>query len=158
MSDFGRNDPRQMPVHFFYRALRIDYRTAVRADVERQNCSICPRYWYVEATFSCENCAVEFTFSAAEQKAWYEDYGFWIDSLPKRCLACRHKLRELKSVRQEYDQTVAQVLQTGDLEAMKHLARVIDQLYEIGGELPPRINQNRRRLANQISRADRGAV
>jgi hypothetical protein len=147
-----------MPVHFFYRSLRVDYGTAVRADFEKQNCSICPRYWYVDATFPCGRCGAEFTFSAAEQRVWYEDYGFWIDALPTHCLDCRRKLRELKAVRQEYDQSVAQVLQTGDLEARKRLASVIDQLYEMGGELPPRINENRRRLANHISRADQGAA
>src|SRR3990172_474214 len=105
MSDFGRNDPREMPVHFFYRSLRLDYGTAVRADFERQNCSICPRYWYVNATFPCGHCGAEFTFSAAEQRVWYEDYGFWIDALPRHCLGCRRKLRELKAVRQEYDQS-----------------------------------------------------
>ena len=158
MSDFGRNDPREMPVHFFYRSLRVDYGTAIRSDVEKQNCSICPRYWYVDATFPCERCGAEFTFSAAEQRVWYEDYGFWIDSLPTHCVRCRRELRELKPVRQEYDRSVAQVLQTGDLEAKKRLASVIDQIYEAAGELPPRINENRRRLANQISKAEDGST
>jgi Probable zinc-ribbon domain len=153
MIDFGRNNPREMPAHLFYRSLRIDYSTAVRADFERQNCSICPRYWYVDATFPCERCGAKFTFSAEEQRVWYEDYGFWIDSLPTHCLDCRRQLRELKGVRQEYDRSVARVLRTGDLEAKKRLAGVIDRLYEIGGELPPRINQTRRRLANQIAKA-----
>src|SRR5262245_23893932 len=27
--DFGRGDPREMPAHFFYRSLRIDYGSAV---------------------------------------------------------------------------------------------------------------------------------
>ena len=66
--------------------------------------------------------------------------------------------RELKPVRQEYDRSVAQVLQTGDLEAKKRLASVIDQIYEAAGELPPRINENRRRLANQISKAEDGST
>jgi hypothetical protein len=39
MSGFGRDDPCQMPSHFFYHALRLDYDTAVRAPTERQNCS-----------------------------------------------------------------------------------------------------------------------
>ena len=30
--DFGRHDPREMPAHFFYRSLRIEYGSAVRAD------------------------------------------------------------------------------------------------------------------------------
>jgi len=123
MSGFGNDDPRKMPAHFFYRSLRVDYETAVQADTDKQNCSICPRYWYVDTTFRCDRCGAEFSFSAAEQRAWYEDYGFWVDSRPRHCLACRQDLRTLK-----------------------------------GGELPPRINENRRLLANQIARAEEGAA
>jgi hypothetical protein len=158
MSDFGRDNPREIPLHLFFGSLRIDYDTAVRAETERQNCSICPRYWYVDAVFPCARCGAEFTFTAAEQRVWYEDYGFWIDSLPKHCLACRRQLRTLKAARQQYDQGVAQALQTGDLDAKKRLAGVIDELYELGGDLPPRINENRRRLANQIARLEQRAV
>jgi hypothetical protein len=154
MSGFGIDDPREMPVHFFYRSLRINYETAVRADPGNQNCSICPRYWYVDVVFRCDRCGAEFVFSAAEQRLWYEDYGFWVDSVPAHCLSCRRELRNLKAVREEYDQSVALVLEHGDLESKKRLAGVIDQLYELGGELPPRINENRRRLANQIARAE----
>jgi hypothetical protein len=153
LSAFGRDDPREMPPHFFYGALRLDYQKASRARTERQNCSICPRYWYLDALFRCERCGADFTFSAAEQQTWYEDYGFWVDSLPKCCLACRKALRTLKTVRQEYDRTVESALRRGDLESKKRLAAVIDQLYELGGELPPRINEHRRQLANQIARA-----
>ena len=154
MSDFGRDDPREMPAHLFHRSLRVNYQTAVRSNPDKQNCSICPRYWYVDANFPCDRCRAEFTFSAAEQRAWYEDYGFWIDSLPRHCLRCRHDLRRLRAVRQEYDGSVAEVLRGGELESVIQLAGVIDQLYEFGGELPPRINEIRRRLANQIARAD----
>jgi hypothetical protein len=42
---------------------------------------------------------------------------------------------------------------TRDPERKRRLAAVIDQLYELGGELPPRINETRRRLANQIARS-----
>jgi len=158
MTDFGRNDPREMPSHFFYRSLRVDYGSAVPADTERQNCSICPRHWYVDTIFPCDRCGSEFAFTAAEQRVWYEEYGFWIDSLPKHCLGCRRGLRDLKAARQEYDRCVENALQAGDLELKKRLAGVIDQLYELGGELPPRINENRKRLARQIARSDQSAA
>jgi hypothetical protein len=35
---------------------------------------------------------------------------------------------------------------------------VIDELYELGGTLPPRINEVRRRLASQIPRSEEGAA
>ena len=152
MIDFGKENPREMPAHLFPGALHLDYRTAVRSNPDRQNCSICPRYWYVDATFACVLCDATFVFSAAEQRVWYEEYGFWIDSVPKHCLTCRRNLRTLKTLRQEYDQRVVEVLEEGDLESRQRMANVIDQLYELGGALPPRINENRRRLANQIAR------
>jgi len=145
-----------MPPHFFYGSLRINYETAIPAAVDKQNCSICPRYWYVDAVFGCARCGAEFLFSAGEQRAWYEEYGFWVDSLPRHCPECRRDLRKLKAVRHEYDQNVAHTLRHGDLESKKRLASVIDQLCERGGELPPRINENRRRLASQIARAEKG--
>jgi hypothetical protein len=156
--NFGRDDPREMPAHFFYRSLRVDYGSAVRANAARQNCSICPRYWYVDTIFPCDRCASEFTFSAAEQRIWYEEYGFWIDSLPKHCLACRREFRELKALRQQYDRSVEEALGSTDPELKKGVARLIDQLYELGGELPLRINENRRRLARQLSKLDQGAA
>src|SRR5262245_31601732 len=158
IDNFGRDDPREMPAHFFYRSLRIDYGSAVPADPERQNCSICPRYWYVDTIFPCDRCDSEFTFSAAEQRVWYEDYGFWVDSFPKHCLDGRRELRELKAARQEYDRSVEQALRSADPELKKNLVRVIDQLYELGGELPLQINENRRRLAHQLSKPDPGAA
>jgi len=151
MTDFGRENPREMPEYLFRGSVRCNYDTAVRSDPDQQNCSICPRYWYVDAIFPCERCGGEFVFSAAEQRAWYEDYGFWVDSLPKHCPTCRQKLRALKSARREYDEHVEQVMRDGDLASRKRLAAVIDQLYELGGELPPRINENRRRLANRMA-------
>jgi hypothetical protein len=158
MSGFGREDPREMPAHFFYGSLRIDYASAVRADPERQNCSICPRYWYIDTTFSCDRCGGEFEFKATEQRVWYEEYGFWVDSLPKHCLACRRELRDLKASRQEYDRLVTEALRTADIELKKRVAVLIDRLYELGGQLPSQINENRKLLALQIARSERGAA
>ena len=42
----------------------------------------------------CERCGEEFWFSANEQRIWYEEWGFRIDSIPKHCAACRKMLRE----------------------------------------------------------------
>jgi hypothetical protein len=151
MTDFGRDNPRDMPLHLFRGAVRIDYGSAVRANTERQNCSICPRYWYVDAAFRCQRCGETFTFTADEQRAWYEQYRFWIDSLPKHCLTCRGDLREVKDARREYDQFIEPALATDNLELKERIASVIDHLCELGGDLPPRIHVNRRRLARDIA-------
>jgi hypothetical protein len=150
--DFGQRDPRDMPAHLFPGVRRMDYATAIPGNPDLQNCSICPRYWFVDATFACARCSRDFTFTAAEQRVWYEEYGFWVDSIPRHCLPCRRELRHLKALRQEYDEHVSHVLEHGDLERKRRLASVIDQLYELDQALPPRINEHRRRLANQLAR------
>lgn len=47
---------------------------------------------------------------------------------------------------------VSRTMNSNDLEAMEELAAVIDQLYELGGELPPRMNEKRRRLAKELEK------
>jgi Probable zinc-ribbon domain len=150
MKDFGEDDPREMPAHLFAGALHLDYASAVRANPEKQNCSICPRHWYLDVAFACEHCGERFFFTADEQRVWYEEYGFWIDSRPKHCPNCRRTLRHLKAARQEYDRSIDEALRSENAELKERVAAVIDRLYELGGELPPRINENRRRLARQL--------
>jgi hypothetical protein len=158
VTGFGQDNPREMPIHFFYGSLRLDYGSAVRADPDSQNCSVCPRYWYIDAIFPCARCGTEFSFTAAEQRTWYEEYGFWVDAFPKHCLACRRDLRNLKDLRHEYDRGVKRAIEGGDLESKKRIANTIDQLYEIGGDLPPGINENRRRLGRQMAKLEEGAA
>lgn len=147
---FGEDEPSKMPQHFFCGAHRIDYATAIKADTHRQNCSICPRFWYVDAYFNCAKCGAEFCFSCIEQRTWFEEYGFWVDAFPKHCLDCRKALRKLKTLRKQYDAMVSQTIRGTDLAAKRQLAAIIDQLYEQGGALPPRIHEYRRLLAHQL--------
>ena len=49
MDDFGQTDSRKMPAHLFWGALYFDHETAIRANPEKQNFTICPRFWYLDA-------------------------------------------------------------------------------------------------------------
>jgi hypothetical protein len=149
---FGEDDPRRMPRHFFWGSLHIDYATAIKADISRQNYSVCPRHWYIDAVFHCPRCGNNFRFAADEQRLWYEEIGFFVDSQPKHCGACRGELRNVKALRQEYDREIGEVLQSDDCERKQRLATVIDDLCERGGDLPERIHENRKLLAKQIAR------
>ena len=91
---FGDTDPRKMPTHTVLGCVRIDYDSAERADIAKQDFSVCPRHWYVDATFRCEECGCEFVFSAREQQFWYEERRFYVDSQPRRC-ARRKRIEEL---------------------------------------------------------------
>lgn len=155
MSDdnyFGKENPEEMPRHFFSGTHSIDYSTAIKANVDLQNCSICPRFWYVDAYFKCKRCDLEYCFSAEEQKVWFEKLNFWIDAFPKHCHKCRKDLRELKIIRKKYDAMVSEVMSEKDINAKAELTSIIDHLYELGGELPPRIHENRRILAQQLEK------
>ena len=82
-----------MPLRFFPDA-NPDYSTAVHADISKQNYPVCPRHWYVDAETICTDCSEPFIFSASEQKFWYEDLHFWVESFPKQCPPCRKTRRE----------------------------------------------------------------
>ena len=117
-----------MPIHLFWGAVRIDYETAVKANIDKQNYSICPRYWYVDAHFICESCGRTFIWSASEQMTWFEDYFFWVDAFPKKCPECCRKKRDLIKMRQEYDQIVEVARQSKDMGVKKKLLKLISEI------------------------------
>jgi DNA-directed RNA polymerase subunit RPC12/RpoP len=80
--------------------------TAVKADIRRQDFSVCPRHWYIDATFRCRRCGKEFLFSAKEQQFRYEACRFYIDSVPGECATCRKILRDMEVLKQQYDREV----------------------------------------------------
>jgi len=149
---FGERDPRKMPRHLFFGALHIDFASATRADISKQNYSVCPRHWYVDATFLCPRCDKKFTFTRDEQRLWYEELKFWIDSCAKHCATCRSELRKLKSLRQEYDQEIEQALtRQADPDTKRRLLEVIQTLEEGGVELPDRMQEKRALLQKQLA-------
>lgn len=75
-------------------AIAVDESNRVPADPDKQHYTVIPEPMYYSMKLSCERCREEFWFSANEQKVWYEDWGFWIDSIPKHCATCRKLLRE----------------------------------------------------------------
>jgi hypothetical protein len=149
---FGEHDPRRMSPGYFPRHLRLNFDSAIKADVSKQNFSVMPRHWYIDATILCIRCRCEFCFSADEQKVWYEDYGFFVKSFPKTCKGCRHKARELRALRREYNQDIVAVLRSDDLNWKMRIASVFDRLCEFWRGLPDKRHTNRERLARQIAR------
>jgi hypothetical protein len=147
---FGENNPKRMPVHLFFRARRIDYKTALRADISKQNYTVCPRHWYVDALFVCRECSEEFVFSATEQRFWYEDRQFFVDSLPTRCVGCRKAERNRLELRRRYDAMISDALGTCPPEKKKAVIELVDELEAAEGELPDRMKQNRATLRAQL--------
>lgn len=149
---FGQHSPKRMPVHFFFEANRMNYETAQSADISRQNYSVCPRYWYVDATFNCADCGKEFTFSASEQRFWFEDMFFWVDSRPKRCVPCRKAERADVELRKRYDSMIGSALGKCPIETKQEVVAIIDELEASGRKIPDRMKENRSQLCAQLSK------
>jgi hypothetical protein len=98
-------------------------------------------------------CGNIFIFSTGEQRFWYEEARFHIDSCPKQCRDCRRELRELKALRQEYDRDIiAALLGRSDLDKKKRLVEVVEALDCGGIQLPEKVLEHRRMLEKQIER------
>jgi hypothetical protein len=70
---------------------------AFRAHPERQNfCDHLPYLAYFDTFIRCRDCASDFLFSSSEQRHWYEELRFLVQSRPIRCLDCRRRRRAAK--------------------------------------------------------------
>ena len=125
----------------------------MRADTSKQDFSVCPRHWYLDAEFRCGRCGEAFVFTAEEQGFWYEQLRFFVDSVPKQCRACRRESRELKALQQEYDRDVKSALgRSAEIGKKERLLAVIDALDAGGVRLPDKMHYARRSLAEQVER------
>jgi hypothetical protein len=149
---FGESNPKRMPKHLFFGAGHLDYKTAQRADVSKQHFTVCPRHWYVDATFICLDCGREFVFTASEQRFWYEDRRFWIDSLPKRCAECRKAERARLELRKRYDSLIGEALGQCPTETKKQVLAIINELEAAEDQIPERMIENRSTLYAQLSK------
>jgi hypothetical protein len=153
MDIFGSTDPRMMPSHLFGGAIHLDYRTAIRGNPKNQNYSVCPRHWYIDADFNCARCRKEFTWSAGEQKAWFEEYDFWIDSHPRLCKKCMANRKHLESLRLEYDATIAAARPREATEQKRRIVEVIRELEAAFSRLPEKMIETRELFERQIQKA-----
>lgn len=64
-------------------------------------------------------------------------------------------VRDLKSLRQEYDRDIAGALASDDCGWKLRIANVIDRLCELDEHLPIKVRENRKLLAKHIARRNR---
>jgi hypothetical protein len=153
MDAFGSTDPKRMPGHFFAGAVHLDYPSAIPADIRNQNFSVAPRHWYLDADFQCAQCHQEFTWTAGEQKTWFEEYRFWIDAYPRHCKKCRAQIRHLENLRKEYDSSVADAKAHGILDQKRRIVEIIRELKDTLGSVPPRMNDHLELFESQLLKA-----
>ena len=157
-STFGWKSSRHMPSYLFCPAVAIHHATAVRANTRVQKYSVCPRHWYVDATFRCQSCQESFVWTADEQRVWFEEYEFYVDSRPTRCVACRARRRELFSLKREYDRDVAAARRrTAPIADKSRIVSLIDQMQELTGSSQPAVLATRELLLKQIDTAELGS-
>lgn len=95
--------------------------TAIPADLSRQAPATVPVTHYFDLKRQCRDCGRAFIFFAREQKHWYEDLGFPLESDCVRCVPCRKRQRGLARRRERYeelfhvqDKTLDQTLEMAD--------------------------------------------
>jgi len=152
-SSFGETNPKRMPSHLFSGAQHLDYETAAKADISKQHYTVCPRHWYLDATFVCADCGREFVFTSKEQRFWYEDMRFWIESLPRRCAQCRKAERTRLELRKRYDALIGGALGQCPIETKMQVVEIINELELAEDQIPERMIENRSRLYGQLSKA-----
>ena len=110
---------------------------AVRGEPRVQVVSIVrriPHYFYVNEVRHCVSCDRDFTFSATEQKHWYEKLRFRLDSIAIRCLDCRRKVRGETALRNAVERARADLAERpADPKATLGLAEAMVRLYEHTG-------------------------
>lgn len=77
---------------------------AIAADLSKQvpnNSYDPPPLWYVDKEFVCVQCGTDETWTAAQQKWYYEEAKGTLYAIAKRCCACRLKIREAKALQRE---------------------------------------------------------
>ena len=152
MDVFGSTDPKYMPLWFFRGALKLDYSTAIRADVGVQDYSVCPRHWYIDAQLRCDACGTEFSWPAREQKAWFETCRFYVASQPKLCRGCRASRRHATKLQREYDALVQTAREGGTTTQKQRVIKIVDELEDYWGEVRDKLRDTRELFRRQVAK------
>jgi len=78
--------------------------TAILADLSQQTPAAVPVTHYYDVKRQCLDCGRSFLFFAEEQKHWYEELGFGLESDCVRCIVCRKKQQGLAHERERYEE------------------------------------------------------
>lgn len=78
--------------------------TAVAADLKAQAWATVPVTHYFDVERLCRDCNRWFIFFAEEQKHWYEELGFGLDSDCVRCVPCRKRQQGIGRLCQRYEE------------------------------------------------------
>jgi hypothetical protein len=118
-------------------------KSAIPADVSRQNYSVRPRLCYVDMLRGCRKCGRDFIFFAREQQYWYEQLGFWVEADCVHCPECRRSDHRLRQRFQRFSQAISK----GNVND-EELATLVDDAVSLSEAGVLRSEQKLRRLKN----------
>lgn len=78
--------------------------TAIIANLARQSAATVQVTHYFDLERQCRDCGNPFIFFADEQKYWYEELGFGLDSDCVRCVACRKRRQMIAQWLKRYEE------------------------------------------------------
>lgn len=117
--------------HWHYSGLHYFKDTAIPANIEKQNYSVCPRSLYVDIAEQCAACSRRFIFFAEEQKKyWFETLNFYVDAHCTKCFDCRLKANEVKALVVRYEVLVKK--QDRSTVESKELKQIALELHQLG--------------------------
>jgi hypothetical protein len=77
--------------------------TAIEADLTLQSRATVPVRHYYDVRRQCRDCGRPFIFFAREQKHWYEELGFPLESDCVRCAFCHRRQHGIAAIRERYE-------------------------------------------------------
>jgi hypothetical protein len=80
--------------------------TAVAADLSKQTSATIPVTHYYDEDRICRKCGRHFIFFALEQKYWYEELHFTLDSDCVCCSECRKSNQSIARKRKKYEELI----------------------------------------------------
>ena len=109
-------------------------------------CLHAPYLAYYDVELSCSDCRQIFTFSAGEQRFWYEELRFVLHSVPKQCAPCRRRRRDRLKAESELGAALAALKVTPRDPEL--LLRIADIYLQVGH--PRKGAEYLRRAKNQV--------
>jgi hypothetical protein len=109
----------------------LSLKKAIKANPTKQTyCDHKPILAYYDQTYNCDSCKSDFIFSKKEQKFWYEELGFWIQSKPKHCKDCRKEKRREK----EYHKRIGLLKEKEENLNVEEIAELAEIYNHFGNE------------------------
>lgn len=136
--------------------------TAIAADTTKQTRATVPVTHYFDLDRHCRDCQRPFIFFAQEQKYWYEELGFGLESDCVRCVECRKKQQGIARLRERYEtlfhienKTTEQTLQMAEacislIESAVFTSRQLNRVGMLLNTIPANADEKTQSRCNQL--------